>query len=602
MTQMPQMRQVLIGDCVELMAAMPECSIDAIVTDPPYGLGFMGKEWDTFNPAEVEKQKKRDTRTALRRGIYATKGSDKPSAAMAAARYDLSCSANQRFQAWFTEWGKAALRVLKPGGHCLAFGGTRTFHRLTCALEDAGFEIRDCLMWLYGSGFPKSLDVSKAIDKQRTTEIKAGQDVGKWLRQRREGRGLKQNEVAAHWPSVTGALTGCVANWELGFNVPKWEQWLQLKELLDFGDEMDAEVLRLNGRKGKPGDAWFEREVVEARSRSPVNDGSHPILGTYGTDASITTPATDAAREWEGWGTALKPAWEPIVMARKPLAGTVAANVQQHGTGALNIGGCRIGQDRKDTRHGGGERSAHIQQLDPDAKGYDLPTGRWPANVVLDETAAHQLDEQSGNLSSGLMKGGTARAAQDVPGSVCYGVYGGNATGLDTPGDSGGASRFFYCAKAGRGERHVGLADFFWWTPPAKRKMQRTTRGNYARMAEENKLAKKAKKPEPHQIAKGNIHPTVKPINLMRWLVRLVAPPGGVVLDPFAGSGTTLCAVEVEAASNPRSSAVPISWIACEKQPEYADIARARAAWWRKHPDGAIPPEIKEAPGQERLF
>jgi site-specific DNA-methyltransferase (adenine-specific) len=278
----------------------------------------------------------------------------------------------------------------------VAFGGTRTFHRLTCAIEDAGWEIRDCLSWLYGEGFPKSLDVSKAIDK---------------------------------------------------------------------GD-----------------------------------------------------PVTGAAQSWQGWGTALKPAWEPVILARKPLAGTVAQNVLAHGVGALNVDGCRIGtEERVNEPMGAPENSYGGYGATATAT---ATVGRWPANVVLDEEAARMLDEQAGELTSGANP--SRRGATD---SDIFSPYIGQEE-CEAPrgAESGGASRFFYCAKADGAERNVGLD------------------------------------------AARNHHPTVKPAALMQWLVRLVARPGALVLDPFMGSGTTGIAALRESCR----------FVGVELSPEYAEIARRR--------------------------
>lgn len=376
------------GDCLDVLRAddygydwnlgyssarmFPDNSVDAVITDPPYELAFMGRAWDTsgiaFNPAV---------------------------------------------------WAQC-LRILKPGGHLLAFGGSRTWHRLAAAIEDAGFEIRDSIAWLYGSGFPKSLDVSKAIDKA----------------------------------------------------------------------------------------AGAEREVVGTHHRhgggSAVSGSMSGLLGTD-SELPLTAPATVAAKQWQGWGTALKPSFEPIVVARKPLAGTVAANVLEHGTGALNIDACRIPTGDK---LGGGSTTRGQRMKDgwhrpwmddPDmvaanaersrasvARSEEL--GRWPTNVVLDEHQAEVLDRQSGTSTSRV---GKPRGAASGAG------WGMTATGAEYA-DEGGASRFFpvfrYEAKAPTSER-------------------------------------------PN--ADGVQHPTVKPLDLMRWLVRLVTPVGAVVLEPFAGSGTT---------------------------------------------------------------
>ncbi len=399
--------RLYLGDCVKVMREMDAESVDAIVCDPPYGIRFMGKAWDG---ADIEAY-------ALRKF---TEDAEKPRhqslrRSQAAGLYDRSVTANVCFAAWCQSWATEALRVLKPGGHLLASGGTRTFHRLTCGIEDAGFEIRDCLSWLYGSGFPKSLDVSKAIDR---------------------GEGF----------------------------------W-----------------------RGRAGDFASDNSAMAGPNYERTDKGA---------------PTTDAARQWQGWGTALKPAWEPVVVARKPLIGTVAQNVQTFGTGALNVDGCRIGtgEQPKATRAPGWDsinaaNARHGYRDDAYEQGdaYYVPSsaGRWPANVCLDEAAAVLLDEQSGERPSGARAEGIMRGLTGA-------VYGDGGEFKPPPieASTGGASRFFYTAKASRADRNTSGAD--------------------------------------------NTHPTVKPTDLMRWFVRLVTPPGGIVLDPFAGSGTTLVAARAE--------------------------------------------------------
>ena len=456
------------GDSVEVMRAMPDNSVDSIVTDPPYGIRFMGKAWDG---ADIEKQ------TATRRkygdGPSPTGGHN--STAANAGLYNLSLSANQAFAEWTRVWSVEALRILKPGGHMLVFCGPRTYHRMASGVEDAGFEIRDQIMWIYGSGFPKSLDVSKAIDKAAGAE--------------REVVGTSKYE--GRRPNKFGGNKN-------GDNA--------------YGD-------------------------YNAQPEMP-----------------ITTPATDAAKQWDGWGTALKPAHEPIVVARKPIEGTVAENVLQHGTGGLNIDGGRIGTDEKwegrdmpDAEDGvtwGGNLNSSS------SSSHEL--GRFPANIILDPEAAEILDKQSGYLTSGNMAGGTVRAAQDEPGSVCYGTYGGNATALDTPGDSGGASRFFYCAKASKQDRDEGLEGM-----EVKRK---------SHMQTANGTGKASMKEGFPDTFRANHHPTVKPTVLMQYLVRLVTPPGGTILDPFMGSGSTGKAAVREG----------FKFIGCEREAEYIPISIAR--------------------------
>lgn len=412
------------GDCLDVLRAddygydwnlgyreprlFADNSVDAVVCDPPYGISFMGRQWDQPGKFGSERGDGRP-----RGGHPNSRGTHD---AMAAGSYDLSPAAMLNFQQWCTAWASECLRVLKPGGHMVAFGGPRTWHRLAAAIEDAGFEIRDSIAWLYGSGFPKSLDVSKAIT---STEL-----------------GYGGNSVAQ--------------------------------------------------RKATMGDNYVQS------GRQGNRDGA----GRRDTGlAEHTLELTESAQAWQGWGTALKPSFEPIVVARKPLAGTVAANVLEHGTGALNIDACRVasGQDYRD-------KCASVVGLDSNRNGaaYGEWTGertdsahvagRWPTNVVLDEHQAAQLDQQSGTSTSRV---GKPRGAASGAG------WGMTATGAEYA-DEGGASRFFpvfrYEAKAPTSER-------------------------------------------PN--ADGVQHPTVKPLDLMRWLVRLVTPVGAVVLEPFAGSGTT---------------------------------------------------------------
>lgn len=404
------LNQIIQGDCLEVMKDIPDNSVDSIVTDPPYELGFMGKKWDST-------------------GI-----------------------------AYNVELWQECLRVLKPGGYLLAFGGTRTYHRMTCAIEDAGFEIRDCIQWIYGSGFPKSMDISKAIDKKFGAE--------------REVTGEKQS---------SGMLRNGRTDEEMA---NKWSD---------------------NNRKPN----------------------------------YITTPSTPEAQQWDGFGTALKPAHEPIVVARKPLSEkTVADNVLKWGTGGINIDECRVefakDESSKDLARSSQGFTSQSEIYHNNKDKYTIssengnPQGRFPANVIFDEEAGRLLDEQSGISKSSGGKGEKSRGAL---GNSVYGKYenkelASNAGGL---GDTGGASRFFYCAKASKAERR------------------------------ESK------------------HPTVKPLNLMRYLVRLVTPPNGTALDPFAGSGTTLEAAMLEG----------FCFVGIERQAEYIPDIQAR---------------VKQAQAQQSLF
>jgi len=408
------------GDCIEVMRGLPAASVDAVVTDPPYGLEFMGKDWDA--PWKQSGDVVRDPASV---GGFQQAGGGN---AYSRSRIRYGMGDMSGFQEWCELWATECLRVLKPGGHLLAFGGTRTWHRLACAIEDAGFEVRDSIAWMYGSGFPKSLDVSKAIDKA------AG---------------------------FQGRVIGRGTSW----NRP---------------DSVAGDTARMNTSPG-------EYDIKEL---------------------------SDAAQQWQGWGTALKPAFEPIVVARKPLIGTVAENVLAHTTGALNIDGCRIGYQSDadkgdperftkskrstDRTFGKGGVSGDGGMFDPNRQGLpiDHSKGRWPANVILDESQAAELDRQSGVTVGQVGMTKTEGGHRFIEGDTetvqkfDYGTL-----------DIGGASRFFYTAKANSHER-------------------------------------------PN--VDGSAHPTVKPLELMRYLVRLVTPPGGTVLEPFGGSGTTIEACVIE--------------------------------------------------------
>jgi DNA modification methylase len=384
------MIELLHGDCLDRLRELPDCSVDACVTDPPYGLSFMGKAWD-----------------------YDVPGAD----------------------VW-----REVLRVLKPGGHLLAFAGTRTQHRMAVQIEDAGFEIRDMIAWVYGSGFPKSLDVSKAIDKAAGAEREV---VGPnpW------------NHVRNHNP-----------------------------------DSWSGATRTQNGKYG--------------------STGSGP--------SDITSPATPAAQQWAGWGTALKPALEPITVARKPLTGTVAANVLEHGTGAINVDGCRVGTgDSLGRPYGGDNKIYGTYGMERGTRTGDGLTGRWPANLIHDGS-----DEVVGLFPQATGVVGARREGGDK--SIFSGGGHHQAQKQRIVGgikDTGSAARFFYCAKASKADR-----------------------------------------------GEGNGHPTVKPTELMRYLCRLVTPPGGVVLDPFMGSGSTGKAAVLEG----------FRFIGIEREAEYLKIARGR--------------------------
>lgn len=473
------------GDCRELLKTLPENSVDAVVTDPPYALTQVSRGGSLRPPGTGP----------YGRHMVGTKG-------FMGLSWD---NGELTFDPSF--WAEV-LRVLKPGGHLLAAGIGRTHHRMMVAVEEAGFEIRDCVYHIFGSGFPKNLDVSKAIDRLKGAERLV---VGKYT-----PPGCKEwNLQQAEDPSVPGS----------------------------------GGMFTASGRR----------------------------------TLAVTAPATEDAIRWRGFGTSLKPAAEIWVLARKPLAEkNVAENVLKWGTGAVNIDACRVtspckpascigtgwaSQDRRNAETGYRPRAYYEEQ---DGFNYEPhPSGRWPANLVLTHSEecgdvcapdcpVQTLDKQSGILESGLMKAGTLRR------NLCG--YQGAMPALtlhDTYGDSGGASRFFYCAKVSPDERWGFCKDCSRAVSPEELDAHRA---------------------EKHKVT---VHPTQKPLDLMRWLVRLVTPPGGTVLDPFAGSGTTLVAAVLEG----------FGCIGAEADPEYAEIAEARLLAAR---EGKAPPVLLKG-GLEQL-
>jgi DNA modification methylase len=466
------------GDCLDVLRELDDNSVDAVVTDPPYGIGFMGKEWDGPGGMLGQMATGREQRGAFAYGGTHSRGyvdNDSPA-----------------FQAWCQQWAAECLRVLKPGGHLVAFGGTRTWHRLACAIEDAGFEVRDTLAYMYGSGFPKSLDVSKAIDKA--------------------ARGVPQGAADPSSPNHGNYRT------------------------------TKTEGKRWDGDSGQGYGAGGSRFLA---------DGTVSDSATDRVESGSAAVVADAAR-WQGWGTALKPAYEPVVLARKPLSGTVAANALAWGTGALNVDGCRVGTDGGTSRGANGSNAGKARNtLHGGNFGIErLQAGRWPANVLLDHEAAAMLDEQSGESPPKSTRVGRKGGCADNGSLTGYGSP--DDVGV-WPGDTGGgASRFFYTAKADSDERpryrKAGSGD-----------ARTTFTGKVCTC-----LTCGKRFPSPAEMACGHdgyeyrpildkpgagehvAHPTVKPLDLMRWLVRLVTPPGGVVLEPFAGSGATVEACILE--------------------------------------------------------
>jgi site-specific DNA-methyltransferase (adenine-specific) len=492
--------QILHGNNLDILPTLPDNSIDSIVTDPPYELGFMGKKWDSS-------------------GI-----------------------------AYSVELWQQCLRVLKPGGHLLSFGGTRTYHRVAVAIEDAGFELRDSIAWLYGSGFPKSLDVSKAIDKAAGAE--------------RQVIGTRPQAPKFNLSDKGGTNTG-------------YNKRLEEGALAEF---------------------------------------------------NITAPSTPEAQTWQGWGTALKPAFEPVIVARKPIEGTVANNVLKWGTGGLNIDGSRIGTETISTHNAPkGSFAGGEPDRGSDTSSYKEHTGRWPANVILGHTQSCQptgktiksktgagkrtatfgtQDTQSGGDGSGGWSGyeyetevyecvdgcpvklldeqsGTSKSPQPSD-NVPYGAGAdtnsnnilGKGLSASVPnvkpyGDSGGASRFFYVAKASKRDRNEGLEDL-------------ATKVNGKMMRKANNTSNEPSEgferftTQPAQ----NFHPTVKPTSLMEYLIKLVTPPNGTVLDPFTGSGSTGKAAILQG----------FDFIGIEMTEEYLPIIEGRL----KHAEAIVAERIKE--------
>lgn len=429
-----EINKIVHQDCLEGLRAFPDNCIDCCVTDPPYGWKFMGKKWDYQIP-----------------GI----------------------------PVW-----EEVLRVLKPGAHVLVACGTRTQHRMAVNIEDAGFEIRDVICWHYGSGFPKSLDISKAIDKANGKHDIDLRPFGSYIKEKRTATGLSLSGL----DELMGTNTS--ASWwegrKDGLQLPGKDMYAKLKEVLSLDGRFDELI------------SWAEakREVVgkHPNPASEIYKG-----GKLDRAIDITIAATDAAKQWDGWGTALKPATEFWTFARKPLSEkTIAQNVIKHGTGGLNIDACRIPFQSEDDKNSaifgtgtsiiGGNYAGGNHTLS-DRKNIEANNkGRFPANLILDDFMAEEMDRQSGILTSGARDG--YRKAR-TPEHQSFHEKERN-TGYSAPADSGGASRFFYVAKPSAEERG------------------------------------------------DTKHPTVKPQTLIQYLIKLICPieAGRIILDPFAGSGS----------------------------------------------------------------
>ena len=506
--------RVFLGDCRDVLKTLPDNSVDSVVTDPPYGLGFMGKEWDSFGKKggisdEVRAKQQEKWGTKFAASAKPAKPSDGEMLA---------------FQLWCTEWATECLRVLKPGGHILAFGGSRTWHRLAVAVEDAGFELRDSIAWIYGSGFPKSLNVSKAIDKGQGQNQARQLQFTAWMRASgltaskardvlfEAGLITEKSNQASHYFAETMGSQPAIATAEM------------FRALRPYLPEVPEAIERLVAeRTGIEWIAYKQREVIGQTTgvKSPGFAGDrYSVNGGEPVEVPTTLPATPEAKTWQGWGTALKPAFEPVVVGRKPLVGTVAENVLQWGVGGLNIDGSRIEASdqavldaavKRMTGNGvkGDLNFAGQSSIQPNSA-----QGRWPANVILDEVSAGLLDEQTENESS----------------------------------------RFFYQAKASKRDRNEGLEDL-----EAIRHADRVVDDGPGGENPRNRTNQ----------AKQNFHPTVKPTQLMRYLIKLVTPEGGVVLDPFTGSGSTGKAALLDG----------YQFIGAELTEEYLSIIEGRLRW-----------------------
>ena len=555
-----------LGDCLDVLRGLPADSVDAIVTDPPYGLaeiktemvvkaltawlggdrlhvpdgrGFMGREWDKFVPPP---------------GIW-----------------------------------DEALRVLKPGGHLLSFAGTRMSDLMMLSIRLAGFKVFDSvadltgqdapgLMWIHGQGFPKSRDIGKDIDKA------GGQNVswfGPWLRQERERRGISSHELCERggfYKNVNHG--GLVVNWELGLGIPTAAQFNKVCEILEL-DYPRIEVL--------------EREVI-AQGYRIRRESTVQIAGTSDGAYDLTAPATPEAARWDGWGTALKPAWEPIVVARKPLSeGSVAGNVLKWGTGGLNVDGCRV-EGTAWTRPGGenaGKRGGIMGETVPRVPSESNPAGRWPANVVLSHSAGC-VPAGTRQVNSGHGKVIASKASGADGAGNTSAAFGAESRTADSPhpryGDEHGweTVEVWVCdvsCPVGELDRQSGMSQGVagnmrqtdgkvTFTVGEDINAKRFTRsadrvkdfGGASRFYPVFKYQAKAPASERPRLEDGTAHETVKPLGLICWLVRLVTPPGGTVLDMFAGSG-------------PVGEAAVIEGFRCvliEKERKSADLIRKR--------------------------
>jgi DNA modification methylase len=451
--------------------------------------------------------------------------------------------------AYSVELWQQCLRVLKPGGHLLSFGGTRTYHRVAVAIEDAGFELRDSIAWLYGSGFPKSLDVSKAIDKNNG-EINR---LGKFTEfMRTTGLTAKQLNDATGTAMGGHYLTAASQP-----AIPTTALWSKIRPLLsDVPDWVDKLVERIQA----------EREVIGTQQQGKLAVAPGQDNDRRQIDLDITAPATPEAQQWQGWGTALKPAFEPVIVARKPIEGTVANNVLKWGTGGLNIDGSRIGtENTQRNSYAGTNGEGWGMGVHDSVTGSS--SGRWPANIILDPYTAELLDEQSG-ISKDTAHARNKNGTKETPAGHSYG-FKAQPQKVSGHNDSGGASRFFYVAKASKRDRNEGLEDLLDTTAADMVDREPDSAGMNSPRAGAGRTS-----------GAKNFHPTVKPTSLMEYLIKLVTPPQGTVLDPFTGSGSTGKAAILQG----------FDFIGIEMTEEYLPIIEGRL----KHAEAKVAERIKE--------
>ena len=459
------------GSMLDMLEVIEHSTIDSIVCDPPYELNFMGKGWDNSGIA---------------------------------------------FQ---PDTWKKCYEVLKPGGYLLAFGGSRTFHRIACAIEDAGFEIRDTIMWLYGSGFPKSMDISKQIDKRPNRSYENLNLFGKKLKEQRELKGYSKNDIDKMMGTNTAYAWWEGRNYlgEFKIQLPDKENYKKLKEILELNDDMDFIFEEA------------EREIIGQKEK--LESYQYKNNNVYQTNGDkekitldITIPSTELAKKWQGWGTALKPSFEPIIVARKPFKGSLVDNVIEYGVGGINIDECRVGNE---------------ERFNPSATiGKD---GIYNWNTTTNEN-------------------------EDYKGQVVNGRFPANTilTYDETPSDE--RLRYFYCAKASKKDRDEGCQDLEDTVNACSNQaIAELKRGNDTFSDEINSTFNKVYKGK-------NTHPTVKPTELMQYLVRIVTPNNGIVLDPFNGSGSTGKAVMYENRERNKN----YKYIGIELTEEYLPIAKAR--------------------------